>query len=216
MSRTYSAFSYKKGDSLVHKIPAWCKILLVPVLSILIFKMPPFFAIGLIFVQFVTAFYMRFSLKEQFKDLKPILFFAVMLYSFNFFSAISEQKSFYKVLTEFSTLYMLLRLLCVVQCASIIFKSSSQLELRSGFESIESFIRKVLPVSKKNRYSSTIALFVCFIPLVFKIWQDSKLAWKARSGKTSLKMYLTLFPVLFSVALKHAYNTAKAIYIRSF
>ena len=121
-----------------------------------------------------------------------------------------------------------------MQTASLVFKTSTSLQLREGLEKIELSIRKVFRVrrSPRNKDSSSvscalsmsardyapvagvIALFVCFIPQVSKNWQQVKRAWKARGGKSSIRMYMVLLPVLFSVSMKQAYTTARAISIR--
>ena len=54
-------------------------------------------------------------------------------------------------------------------------------------------------------------MFLNFIPMVTKIWTQAQKAWFARGGKKSIKMYLSLLPVLFSVGMKKAWNTARAI-----
>ena len=51
--------------------------------------------------------------------------------------------------------------------------------------------------------------------MVTKIWAQAQRAWFARGGKKSIKMYLTLLPVLFSVGMKKAWNTSRAIEVRS-
>ena len=62
--------------------------------------------------------------------------------------------------------------------------------------------------------ADVISLFVNFIPQVSKNWQQVKRAWKARGGKNSVRMYMVLLPVLFSVGMKQAYTTARAISVR--
>ena len=94
------------------------------------------------------------------------------------------------------------------------FKTSTSLELREGIEKIELFIRKFLPCKKESKFATVVSMFINFIPAVFKMWAQLKRAWFARGGKVSLKMYLALFPVLFSLGLKYSMDTAKAILIR--
>ncbi len=94
------------------------------------------------------------------------------------------------------------------------FKTSTSLELREGIETIELKIRKVLPCSKKPRFAIVVSMFINFIPAVFKIWNQLKRAWFARGGKYNLRMFLALFPVLFSIGLKYAFDTTKAVLIR--
>jgi biotin transport system permease protein/energy-coupling factor transport system permease protein len=113
------------------------------------------------------------------------------------------------------TAKMLVKLFCVMQSASILFKTSTSLQIRDGIGVIESAVRKILPVSKKNTFTDTIALFVCFIPMVYKNWELSKRAWFARGGKSGIKMMKSIFPVFFSVGIKQAYNAARAMAVRN-
>ena len=108
-----------------------------------------------------------------------------------------------------------------MQTASILFRTSTTLQLREGLEKMELTLRRPF-TSKANPQTrpsapvaQTLALFLCFIPQVSKIWQQTVRAWKARGGRTNLRMYITLLPVLFSVGMKQAYNAARAITIRN-
>lgn len=228
MAQKYSAFSYKSGNSFLHKMPAWIKILLIPILNILFLCLPPYFSVGLLVFQFVLACCLRFTLKEQFKDLKPVLYYAVLLIFFTIVSssvqiALAQEKVSFEegvksvlsqVFLNKETIFMLVKLFCVMQSASLIYKTSTSLEIREGVGKIEAAIRKLFHLNPKLTVTNTISLFVTFIPMVVKIWEQSKKAWKARQGKSGVKMYITLLPVLFSVGMKSAYNSAKAIVAR--
>ncbi len=219
MKKKYSLFSYKPGISWLHHCPAWIKILLIPILNIVFFNLPFCFSAGLIVVQFAIACGLHFTIREQMEDCKPVAYYAVLLYATRF---IGLAVSSYKIpqaaalcFSDMSIAVMLLKLLCIMQSASLIFKTSTSLEIREGIGTIETCIRTILPVSKKNTVTDTVALFVCFIPMVHAIWIESKRAWHARHGRHSIKMYATLLPLLFSVGMKKAYNSAKAIAARS-
>jgi biotin transport system permease protein/energy-coupling factor transport system permease protein len=112
------------------------------------------------------------------------------------------------------SIFMLVKLFCLLQAASILYRTSTSLEIREGCEKIEIIICKILHLPCKKTVSNAISLFINFIPMVFSVWNQSKKAWYARHGKKGIKMYLTLLPVLFSVGMKKAYNTAKAIQVR--
>lgn len=239
----YVAFSYKNGNSFVHKMPVLVKILLIPALNILFFMLPFYFSAVLLVLQFVLACSIGFTLREQFQDFKPVIYYAVLLYVTGFIAQFfaglsasvtvvetsgvvnssSESINLPSILltalritfTNPSTAIMLLKLFCIMQSASIIFKTSTSLQIREGVASIEIAIRKILPVSKKPVCTTAVSLFVCFIPMVYKNWEQCKRAWFARGGKKSLKMYMTIFPVFFSVGIKQAWNSSRAILIRS-
>ena len=124
------------------------------------------------------------------------------------------KSGFLIAISNTETLKMLVKLFCVMQSASILFKTSTTLQIREGIGAIEGAIRHILPVSKKNTFTDTIALFICFIPMVYKNWELSKRAWFARGGKSGIKMMKSIFPVFFSVGIKQAFNAARAIAIR--
>ena len=211
----YSLFSYKKGSSFLHKCPAWLKLLLVPVLNILSWQLPLNFSIALIILQTVIAFCLKFTLREQLCDIKPVIYYAFMLFVVKVIGdsalLISEHAfSVAALLAKFSwesekeTFIQLIKLFCLMQSSSLIFKTSTSIELRQGISCI--------PVL--NLIAEPISMFLTFIPMVSKIWRQLKVSWKARGGKESLKMYVVLFPVLFSTGMKKAWNLSRAVSIR--
>ena len=216
----YSAFNYKPGNSLIHKMPAWGKILFLPVLSIAIFSLPPVFAVGMLVFQLILSFCLHFTLREQLKDLKPAVYYSILLIFYSFLSSLIGGLSSGTALAEIDfrmsrdSVFMLIKLFCLLQTASILYRTSTSLEIREGCEKIELFVCRILHLPCIKTVSNAISLFINFIPLVFSVWNQSKNAWYARHGKKGIKMYLTLLPVLFSVGMKKAYNTAKAIQVR--
>lgn len=220
------AFSYKAGSTFVHKMPPVLKILLIPSINILIFSLPFEFSLGFLIFQALLAFILHFTIREQLRDLRPVLYYAVILYATSllaqFFAALGTagtweealKSGFLIAISNAETIKMLVKLFCVMQSASILFKTSTTLQIREGIGAIEGAIRHILPVSKKNTFTDTIALFICFIPMVYKNWELSKRAWFARGGKSGIKMMKSIFPVFFSVGIKQAFNAARAIAIR--
>lgn len=217
-SKKYSAFSYKAGNSFLHRCPAWAKLLFIPVINILFLCLPIQFAAGFILFQFVIACVLKFSLREQFADLKPVLYYGIFVLLMDLLTALGSGnfnfKEIYSWEKQRETIFLLIKIFCVLQSAGLVFKTSTSLELREGIAVIESSIRKILHLKKKNAFTDAISLFLNFIPLVSKIWEQSKKAWFARGGKKGIGMYLKLLPVLFFVGMKKAYNSARALSIR--
>ncbi|MCR5217246.1 hypothetical protein [Treponema sp.] len=215
-------FTYKAGNSFLHKMPAWCKILFIPLLNIFVFKMPFYVAASFLIIQFILALCLKFTIKEQLKDFSPIIIYAFLLYITAFFSRWAAggfllNKAPYiarHTFTNASTGILLLKLFSIIQSASLVFRTSTSLQIREGVGAVESAVRKVLPCSKKNKFTNTLSLFICFIPMVFKNWNQCRRAWFARKGPRGIKMYAALFPVFFSVGIKQAWNASRAITIR--
>lgn len=207
----YSLFSYKKGTSFLHKCPSWIKILFIPLINILFLCLPPQFSLFLIIFQTILAFCLKFSLAEQLEDLKPIIYYAVLLFFFQIFLWLFSGPTLENLKNRFSweskkdTVFLLLKLFAVMQSASLVFKTSTSLEMREGIAKI---------FGRKSAITNAISMFLNFLPMVSKIWQQSKKVWNARGGKNGIKMYAVLLPVLFSVGMKKAYNAAKAVQIR--
>lgn len=246
----YSAFSYKPGKTFVHKLPSQLKILFIPIFNIVIFSLDWHVGAAFILIQFILFCFLKFTLKEQLTDLTPVIWYAIFMYLIGFCSEIYINltsgslfaNGFFETMHEIKPAELLSSILQAVkttfsdektlnfvvkfcacnQSASLMFKTSTSLELKQGIESIEIKIRKFLSFKWKTKndsevepkFSVVISMFINFLPAVFKIWNQLKKSWKARNGKTSLRMYLVLLPVLFSMGLKYAANSAKAVCIR--
>ena len=201
-----TAFAYKQGSSFLHRTPSWIKITLIPILNILVFTLPFEFSAALLLIQTALAFYLRFAISEQLRDLKPIIYYALILIAIGFISSGTVSSE---------TFIMLAKLFCIMQAASLLFKTSTTLEIREGIGKIESALRKTLHLSKKNTFTETLSQFICFLPMVFRNWELAKKAWFARGGRYGIRMFAAIFPVFFSVGIKQAYNMSKAVAARS-
>ena len=219
MAQKYSAFSYISGNSFLHKCPSWIKILFIPVINILFLFLPAYFCLFLIILQISISFLLKFSFKQQLADLKPVIYYAFLLFLMEVFTCVfSEQATFvqrFNFQTQKESIFLLLKLFCMMQSASLVFKTSTSLQLRDGIEKIELCLRKILHLKEKTSFTNAISMFLNFIPMVTKIWAQTQKAWFARGGKKSVKMYLTLLPILFSVGMKKAWNTARAMEVRN-
>lgn len=223
-----TAFSYKQGNSLMHRCPAWFKILLIPVLSIMVFKLPPVFALVFFVIQAIIAFALRFTVCEQLRDLRAVLYYALLLLFAKMIGNVAvmvtngtafELSKLPELTIDFltgekETFILLLKLLCIMQSASIIFKTSTSLQIREGLEQMETAVCRFFRLKKRTEIAQTVSLFICFIPQVSKNWQQAERAWKARGGKKSLRMLVVLLPVFLSVGMKQAYNSARALAVR--
>lgn len=206
----------------MHRLPAWVKILFIPACNVLIFSLP--WQVSAVFaaVQLVLFCALRFSFREQCADLTPVIWYGACLYLITFGADVyaragSEpflpvlRHAFFRMVEDTETSVRVLKFFACVQSASLMFKTSTSLELRSGIETIECAVRRYLPCKKEARFAASVALFINFIPAVFQLWHQLKRAWIARGGKNSFRMFLVLIPVLFFVGLKYAFDTTKAV-----
>ena len=232
-----TAFSYKQGSSFLHRCPAWVKILLLPLISLSIFYLPRYFALALIALQTLVSFILHFTVREQARDLKAVFYYAGFLILIKTIGSLAAaisagtlssfdlsafpQTVLAFLISEKETWLLLLKLFCIIQTASLSFKTSTSLQIREGLEVMELAVRRTLHLKPlvEGRPNAPVAqavsLFICFIPQVSKNWQQAERAWKARGGRKSLRMFIVLLPVFFSVGMKQAYNSARAISART-
>ena len=240
----FPIFSYRQGDTFVHKIPSWLKILFIPAFNVAVFLVD--WRASLFFVPAFFALFcaLRFPLREQLNDMKPVFYYGFFLYFVNFFvqfcsifmSAFFDCEgafvflgfadffrrifdiasvSLSSAVREAGTAKFCVRFCACVQSCSLMFRTSSPTQIRYGIEDIEVFIRKLIPDCHKDaKFALAVSMLLIFIPTVFRIWGELTRAWKARGGKTSLRMILVLIPELFSVGLRFAYNTSRALVCR--
>ena len=191
------------------------KIFLIPVVSIAVFLLPAWIALGLVVLQIILCFVLHFTLRQQLYDLRAILYYAGLLIFAKLAGAVFARDFSAEYFAAFiPTVFMLVKLLCVMQTASIVLRTTTSLEIREGFEKIELGVRRAFHLKEKAPVAQVLALFICFIPQVSKNWEQTKRAWFARGGKKSLRMLLVLLPVLFSIGFKQAYNSARAVSAR--
>ena len=129
MAQKYSAFSYISGNSFLHKCPTWIKILFIPVINILFLFLPIYFCLSLIIVQFIISFLLKFTVKQQLADLKPVIYYSFLLLLMEIFTCIfSAQADFaqrFNFQTQKDSIFLLLKLFCMMQSASLVFKTST-------------------------------------------------------------------------------------------
>ena len=176
-------------------------------------------------------------MREQARDFRAVFYYAVFLIFVKiigslaaaisagtletFELAVFPQAILTFLISEKETWLLLLKLFCIIQTASLIFKTSTSLQIREGLEVMELAVRRTLHLKPlvdgrpNATVAQTVSLFICFIPQVSKNWQQAERAWKARGGRKSLRMFAVLLPVFFSVGMKQAYNTAEAISVRN-
>jgi biotin transport system permease protein/energy-coupling factor transport system permease protein len=222
MNMERQVFKYKTIRGPLHRLPALLKLFLLLPLSVFCLSLPSSgLAIGIAAAAGI-AFLCGFTLREQLTDLKSAVFYAALMYGLSVFSILLENTEARQsvalaaaLMPRQEFLLVSLRLALVVQLSSLLFRSTSSVELREGLATIERFIRvKVFHLPLQYKFSGTLSLFLCFIPAVFEIWTAVNLAWKARAGRRGARKIKTLVFILITLSLEKAALKAKALAAR--
>ncbi len=183
-------FSYRIGNSFIHKIPALMKVFFLLLFPITIFLSPVYIACSLSVICIVLARCIGFTFKEQVRDILPIitycLFLSIVWITNILFS--NDQKS-----EDLFTLCF--KLIASMQWTAIFFKTTTSIQLQNALECI-------LPKSVAQLFS----LFLNFIPMLFSVWHKLNMSWKARGGKNGVSKIITLLPIFISLCFHKAYN----------
>jgi len=202
-------FKYKTIKGPLHKVPAVIKLLLLLPLSVFCMSLSPLrLGIGILLL-FFAAFICGLSLRDQLTDIKPALFYAVLMYALSVFSNIIDNCNIFNIklieINQFDKIFIpdleylrvSLRLALIVQISALLFRTTSALEIREVVR------------------SEIITLFLCFIHEIFKIWSSVNLAWKARGGKEGVKKIRTIVFAVISLCFEKAALKSKALEARS-
>ena len=211
-------FGYRSGSSFLHKCDARIKLISLFVLGTFVFLLPRNAALACIVLFFMLSPAIRFPMKEILSSLKPLVYYALILYSSSIVSALFAHAPFpLPFIPSERDIVILCRLALAFLIANAVYRTTSPLELREAVESIERGVVRIFRKKTEYRrllFSESLSLLIVLIPEVFAVWQAVFRAWKARRGKKGIRMIITLFPVFISVCMKRTYVTALALKAR--
>jgi len=209
-------FNYKTIKGPLHKIPAIIKLILLLPLSILCLYLPSMWILTEIILITITAFFFGITINDQLTDLKPAVFYIMILYLFSVISNTVDYIAFLSLRSSLDTPYsfspavlplsifipgtdyirLSLRLIIIIQISALVFRTTSLLEIRYALR------------------LDLITLFIGFIPEIFKTWSCINTAWKARSGRSGINKIKTLLFILITISFEKAAVKSKALEAR--
>ena len=203
--------SYRKGSSLLHKLPAGLKLVFLLLLSAAAFFPGPekpglailsVIAVILIILSFAAGIGPAALLRGSGPLLLIVIAaFAVQGVEFSPFgfntSGLSE------------ALVFCARIALAFAAASLLFSVTTTGEIRKSLSRLEAILH-----FEKPRLSLHISLMLGFLKFFFEIWEDLNLAWKSRGGKNNFFRFLKLVPLLIEKMIIKAAETADALEAR--
>ena len=201
-------WSYKKGSSVLHKLPAGIKLLFLLGLSLAAF-FPGTETLSLIILGCIALIVFSLSLIARIRPHSllrgsgPLLLviLAVFLLRALEFSPIGLN---FDGLLE--SLIFCVRIGTAFAAGSLLFAVTTSTEIRKSLSALEAFFHL-----EKFKLSLSLSMMLGFIPALFQIWEDLDLAWKSRDGKKTLSCMATLVPLLIEKMMEKAVETAEAM-----
>ena len=205
-----SLFAYTKTDSILHRTPAWLKLLLLIAVPITLYLTPISVCLFLIPTFAIMAPIARIQPKLFLKDLRPIVIYSLMILTIDALSwLLSSEKS--DIITQ-TSLYLILRLICAVEATSIFFRTTSIYETMETLRRIE---RTITFGKTSLAVSGMLSMFLSFLPQIFSTWTQLETAYRARGGRRGIAKAIRLLPLLISLSIRKAQTTYLALLNRS-
>lgn len=207
-------FCYRKGNTLLHKVPALIKIIFMVVFCITAFLggqmetveeilvKPVFFQLLYCICVCILLFLLGKGRLSDVIQMKWILWFGLLV---TVFRLIPEDEEMYRSWASYKPVFLngilagglyTIRFFFASFACQMIFTTTSGLEIREAFENVHVAVCKILPFMKNFNLAFAVSLAVTFIPEVFETWNRVQLASKARRGNR--KSFAVFFRVLFS------------------
>ena len=205
-----SLFSYSRKQSLIHRTPAWVKLLVLLATPFTVYLTPLYVCVSLMALFLILAIVSEMGMERFFRDLRPIAWYCLMIIAIDVLSYLLFDRN--RDVITYTSLQMILRLLCAMEATSVFFRTTSTYEISCTLQSIE----KAVTFGHSHLVvSSVLSLFLSFLPRIFRTWSDIDYAYRSRGGRRGITKIIRLLPVLITISIKKASTTYMALQNRN-
>ena len=205
-----SLFSYSRKQSLIHRTPAWVKLLVLIATPFTVYLTPLYVCLSLMALFLILAIISGMGISRFLRDLRPIAWYCLMVLAIDVLSYLLFDRN--RDVITYPSLQMILRLLCAMEATSVFFRTTSTYEISCTLQSIE---KTVTFGHSRLVVSSVLSLFLSFLPRIFRTWSDIDNAYRSRGGRNGILKIVRLLPVLITISIKKASTTYMALQNRN-
>ena len=204
-------WSYRKGASLLHRLPAGLKLIFLLLYSLAVFFPGPtlvsfalicVIAFSLIFLSFIS----RIGPISLLRGSAPL--FYIVLGTF-FIQGIRFSPPGFNLEGIGESIIYCGRLGVVFAAGTLFFAVTTTGEIKKSLSHLESALHL-----EHLKLGLSISLMLGFLPRFFELWEDVNLAWKSRGGKKNLSCLASLVPLAVERIMIKAAETAAAMEAR--
>ena len=204
-------WSYRKGSSPLHKLPAGIKLAFLLLLSLAallggtgLYGLVVLSAIILILI--LLSFIAGIGPLALLRGSGPLFFIVLSVFVIQ---AVNFSPPGINLEGLKETVVFCFRIGAAFAAGTLLFSVTTSAEIRKSLERAEAFLHL-----KKMRLSLSISLMLAFLPRFFEIWEELNLAWKSRAGKNKLSRLMILAPLAIERMMVKAVETAAAMEAR--
>jgi biotin transport system permease protein len=201
-------WSYRKGTSPLHRLPAGFKLAFLLLLSLAaFFPGPELMSImllsGIALVLVILSFAAGLCPQELLRGSGPLLFVVLAVF---LFQGVEVSPLGFNSEGFVEAFIFCARIGAAFAAGTLFFAVTTAGEIRKSLSRLEAF-----PPLAKLKLGLSISLMLGFLPRFFEIWEDLKLAWESRGGKKNLSRLAVLVPLAVERMMVKAADTASAM-----
>jgi len=204
-------WSYRKGASLLHRLPAGPKLVFLLLLSLAAF-LPVHEYTSIIIL---TAIFFILILLSLIAGINPLQLlrgsgplFLIVLGLF-LLQGLEFSPFAFNTETLIKALLFCMRLGAAFAAASLLFSVTTPGEIRKSISRLETYLHL-----NKIHLSLYISLMLIFLHEFFALWEGLLLAWKSRGGRNNLSCLVKLIPLIIEKMMLNAAGKALALEAR--
>ena len=204
-------WSYRKGATLLHRLPAGLKLSFMLISSLAVFiprgELGSFIVLsGMILLLIILSFIGRIGPHTLMRGSAPIFMIILGVFIFQGIS-ISPLGINLEGLKE--TIIFSIRIGAAFAAGSLFFSVTTSGEIRKSLLRLEALLHL-----QKLHLGLGISLMLGFLPVFFVKWEEVNLSYKSRAGKSNLSRLLVCIPLTIERMLVKAAQTAEAMEAR--
>lgn len=196
-------WSYRKGNSVLHRLPPLVKLAFLLVLSFAAFFPNLYVLSSIVLVLIILSVIAGLGPAALLRGSGPLLL--IVLAAF-----VVEALEFNPPRLDMDdldeTLVFCVRLGAAFAAGTLLFAVTTTGEIRKSLLQAERFLH-----IEKLKPALAVSLMLGFLKAFFEIWEDLTLAWKSRGGKNNLRRLRVLVPLLVERMMTLAAETAEAM-----
>ena len=200
---TTTPWSYRKGATLLHRLPAGIKLAFLLVLSLAAFFPNPLALAGVALTLALLSLVARTRPWELLCGSGPLLFVVLAVF---LVQGVEISPPGFKLDGLVESVVFCARIGTAFAAGSLLFRVTTPGEIRKSLARLETALHL-----EKLRPSLAVSLMLGFLPRFFEIWEDVNLAWQSRGGRKSLARLTVLIPLVIERMIIMAAETALAL-----
>ena len=207
----FTPWSYRKGSTPLHKLPAGFKLVFLLLLSLaaLLVGTGTYGLVvlsAIILILILLSFIAGIGPPALLRGSGPLFFIVLSVF-------VIQAVNFFPPGINFDglkeTIVFCFRIGAAFAAGTLLFSVTTGGEIRKSLARAEAFLHL-----EKLKLSLGISLMLAFLPRFFEVWEELNLAWKSRAGKNNLSRLARLVPLAIERMMVKAAETANAMEAR--